>query len=56
MYSLARGLQFLGLVVTGLGFFVGVLGENVRGELALLGVGAGLCFGGRYLQSRGAGR
>ncbi|MDQ6894914.1 MAG: hypothetical protein M3167_19845 [Acidobacteriota bacterium] len=56
MYALARALQFLGLVVTGFGFFVGVFGGNVRGELALLGVGAALFFGGRLLQERGAGK
>jgi hypothetical protein len=56
VYAVARALQFLGLVVTGFGFFVGVLGGNVRGELALLGVGAALFFGGRLLQERGAGK
>ena len=55
-YAMARALQFVGLVVTGFGFFVGVFGGNVRGELALLGVGAGLFFGGRMLQQRGAGK
>ena len=53
MYATARALQFLGLVVTGFGFFAGVIGENVRGELVLLGVGAGIFFGGRWLQTRG---
>jgi len=56
MYPAARALQFLGLVITGFGFFAGVLGGNVRGELALLAVGAGVFFGGRYLQTRGTGR
>jgi hypothetical protein len=55
-YSVARALQFLGLVVTGFGFFAGVIGGNVRGELALLAVGAGIFFGGRWLQTRGTGR
>ena len=50
MYALARILQLLGLVVTGAGLWVGVLGRNVRGELALLAVGAGVFFLGRYLQ------
>jgi hypothetical protein len=48
----ARALQLLGLVVTGIGFFSGVLGRNVRLELALLAAGAGLFFFGRWLQSR----
>ncbi|MEP6769426.1 MAG: hypothetical protein ABJC61_12210 [Acidobacteriota bacterium] len=56
MYSVARALQFLGLLVTGFGFFTGVLGGNVRGELVLLAVGAGIFFGGRFLQVRGGGK
>lgn len=56
MYNVSRALQLLGLVVTGFGFFAGVLGGNVRGELALLGVGAAIFFGGRFLQTRGTGR
>lgn len=56
MYSVARALQFLGLLVTGFGFFTGVLGGNVRGELALLGVGAAIFFTGRFLQIRGSGK
>jgi hypothetical protein len=56
VYLTARALQFLGLIVTGLGFFGGILGQNVRGELTLLAVGAGIFFGGRFLQTRGAGR
>ena len=51
-----RLLQMLGLVVTGVGFFLGVLGGNVRGELALLAVGAGVFFGGRALEKGGPGR
>lgn len=34
---------------------MGVLGGNIRGELTLLAVGAGLFFGGRFLEKRGAG-
>ncbi len=55
-YAVSRGIQFLGLVVTGFGFFAGVLGGNVRGELALLAVGATIFFGGRFLQTRWARR
>lgn len=56
MRGACRALQFLGLVVTGVGFFLGVLGGNVRGELVLLAVGAGLFFGGRALEKRAPGR
>ncbi len=50
MRATARALQFTGLVVTGVGFFTGVLGENIRAELALLVGGAALFFLGRALQ------
>ena len=50
MYTLARALQLLGLVVTGIGLWDGLLGGNVRRELVLLGIGAALFFGGRWLQ------
>lgn len=53
MYAVARALQFVGLVVTGLALFAGVLGGNVRREIALLALGAALFFGGRWLQGRG---
>jgi hypothetical protein len=46
----AVALQLLGLVVTGVGFFTGILGGNVRLELVLLGVGAAVFFLGRGLQ------
>jgi hypothetical protein len=52
VYAAARTLQFLGLIVTGIGFFSGVGTGNVRRELLLLAVGASLFFGGRWLQSR----
>jgi len=50
VYALARSVQFLGLVVAGAALFVGVLGQNVRRELMLLGIGAALFFAGRALQ------
>ena len=50
MHALARTLQLAGLVVTAAGLWEGVLGGNVRGELLLLGIGAGVFFLGRYLQ------
>jgi len=56
MYAAGRALQLLGLLVTGVGFFLGVMGGNIRGELALLAVGAALFFGGRTVEKRGARR
>jgi hypothetical protein len=53
MYSVARAVQFLGLVVAGAALFVGVLGHNVRRELLLLGIGAAVFFTGRALQKAG---
>ncbi|HSD71703.1 MAG TPA: hypothetical protein VLE54_02875 [Thermoanaerobaculia bacterium] len=52
MYLLARSLQFTGLVVTGIAFFDGILAGNVRRELVLLALGAGVFFLGRALQRR----
>ncbi len=52
MHVTGRTLQFLGLVVTGLAFFSGVLGGNVRLELVLLALGAGIFFSGRWLERR----
>ena len=48
----ARALQLLGLVVTGVGFFTGVLGGNTKLELALLAIGAAIFFLGRALQKK----
>ena len=53
MYRLARAVQFLGLVVAGAAFFVGVFGHNVRRELLVLGIGAWMFFAGRALQRGG---
>lgn len=52
MYALARALQLIGLLVTGIGFFDGVLGGNIRGELAMLAVGAAVFFSGRAIEKR----
>ncbi len=52
MYLLARALQFTGLLITGIAFFDGVLGGNVRRELVLLIAGAAIFFLGRALQPR----
>jgi hypothetical protein len=50
MHAAARALELVGLVVTGVGFFSGVLGGNVRLELALLAAGAAVFFLGRRLE------
>jgi len=50
VHEAARVLQLLGLIVAGAGFFSGVIGGNVRLELALLGVGAAVFFLGRLIQ------
>jgi hypothetical protein len=55
LYAAGRSLQLLGLVLTGVAFFLGFLGGNIRGELVLLAVGAGVFFGGRLMEKRGAG-
>jgi hypothetical protein len=48
----ARALQLMGLVVTGVAFFSGVLGGNVRLELSLLAAGAAIFFLGRWMEKR----
>jgi hypothetical protein len=50
VHAIARTLQLLGLLVSGAGFFSGVLGGNVRLELVMLAVGAALFFLGRWLE------
>ena len=50
MYAAGRTLQFLGLLVTGVGFFRGVVGGNIRQELTLLALGAAVFFAGRLVQ------
>jgi hypothetical protein len=52
VHAIARILQLTGLVVTGVGLWDGLLGGNVRGELAFLGIGAAIFFAGRWLQGR----
>ena len=50
MYRFSRAVQFLGLVIGGVALFVGFLGHNVRRELVLAGIGAGIFFAGYALQ------
>jgi len=52
VHSFARTLQFAGLLVTGIAFFDGVLGGNVRRELVLLALGGVIFLLGRWLQTR----
>ncbi|MGE5413702.1 MAG: hypothetical protein ACM3NW_05970 [Syntrophomonadaceae bacterium] len=52
MYAAGRAVQFFGLVIAGSALFVGVFGQNVRGELTLLGIGAAIFFAGWMLQRR----
>jgi len=52
VHSFARTLQFAGLLVTGIAFFDGVLGGNVRRELVLLTLGGVIFLLGRWLQTR----
>ena len=55
MYTVARALQLVGLIVTGVAFFDGAVGGHVRRELVLLVVGAAIFFLGRWLQTRQGG-
>jgi hypothetical protein len=58
--TLARGMMFLGLVITGMALFFGLAGEGrplsralggpVRAELTLLAVGAAVFFAGSALR------
>ena len=50
MHPAGRAVQFLGLVISGSAFFVGVFGQNTRRELMLLGIGAAIFFAGWMLQ------
>jgi len=52
VYPFARALQFVGLLVAGIGFFDGVIGGHVRRELVFLAAGAAIFFLGRALQPR----
>jgi hypothetical protein len=53
MHKIGRSVQFIGLVVAGAALFVGVLGHEVRRELLLLGLGAGIFAAGYMLQRSG---
>ena len=50
MTYLGRGVQFLGLVIAGSAFFVGLLGHDERHELLLLAIGAGVFTAGYLIQ------
>lgn len=55
MHATGRALQLAGLVVTGIGLFLGLLEGNERGELVLLALGAAVFFSGRLLEKKGGG-
>jgi hypothetical protein len=50
--SLAWTLQVLALILVGAALLVGVAYDQIRVELGMLGVGAGLFLLGRWLQGR----
>ncbi len=50
LYAAGRTLQLVGLVMTGIGLIQGVVGGNIRQELALLALGAAVFFAGRLVQ------
>jgi hypothetical protein len=51
--NLTWTLQVLALVIVGTGLLVGVVYDQVRVELGMMGVGAGLFLLARWLESRG---
>ncbi len=53
MGGLARLLQLIALVVVGSGLLVGLVYDQIRLEVGLLGVGGALFLLGRWLQARG---
>jgi hypothetical protein len=53
--NFAWTLQVMALVIVGTGLLVGVVYDQVRVELGMLGVGAAVFLFGRWLQARGGG-
>ena len=51
--NLAWTLQVLALVIVGTGLLVGVVYDQIRVELGMLGVGAAVFLFARWLESRG---
>ena len=56
MYTLARFLQMIGLIIVPMALFYGLRGGDARGvatqELIIMAVGAGVFLLGRVLESR----
>ena len=52
MGKFGKFLEFLGMVLLPLGLLYGLLEENIRLEVTLLAVGAGVFLLGRYLENR----
>ena len=50
--NLTWTLQVLALVIVGTGLLIGVVYDQVRLELGMMGVGAGLFLFARWLESR----
>jgi cell shape-determining protein MreD len=53
--NLAWTLQVMALVIVGTGFLIGVVYDQVRVELGMLGVGAAVFLFARWLQNRSGG-
>ena len=53
--NLAWTLQVLALVIVGTGLLVGVVYDQIRVELGMLGVGAAVFLFARWLEARGRG-
>ena len=55
VHGIGRFVQLIGLVLTGVGLFLGLLQGDIRGELVLLAVGSGIFFSGRLVEKKGGG-
>ncbi len=56
IYYLGKFLELNGLVLLGFGLVWGLLREDVRGEIAMLGMGVALFLVGYLLEQKAAGR
>ena len=55
-YYLGKFLELNGMVLLGFGLFWGVVRDDVRGEIAMLGFGAALFLAGYWVERRTSGR
>ncbi len=53
MNKFAKGIQFLGMVVTGVGLIFGIARNDERMEFTYLGIGIGIFIVGYFLDRRG---